>query len=42
MSDTQYPYWKSKDLKPEPKVSVIGEDVIFENNVDDILWQKDI
>jgi predicted metal-dependent peptidase len=36
MSDTQYPYWKSKDLKPEPKVSVIGEDVIFENNVDDI------
>ncbi|WP_428087073.1 vWA domain-containing protein [Candidatus Thioglobus sp.] len=36
MSKTDYPYWSSKDLKPEPKVSVIGEDVIYENNEDDV------
>jgi len=38
MSDSDYPYWRSDELKstPKPKVEVIGEDVIFENNIDDI------
>jgi len=33
MSDSDYPYWRSDELKstPKPKVEVIGEDVIFEN-----------
>ena len=38
MSDSDYPYWRGDDLKsaPKTKVEVIGEDVIFENNIDDI------
>jgi predicted metal-dependent peptidase len=33
---SDYPFWQTGDLKPEfqPKVRVIGEDVMYENNID--------
>lgn len=35
MSDSSYQFWKNNSIKPEPKISVIGEDVIIENNIND-------
>ena len=36
MSDSEYQFWKNDEIKPDKIVQVIGEDVIYENNTDDV------
>ncbi len=36
MSDSEYQFWKNDEIKPDKIVQVIGEDVIYENNTDNV------
>jgi predicted metal-dependent peptidase len=36
VSNSDYKYWQDSKLAPKPKVKVIGEDIVYENNIDDI------
>jgi len=36
MSDSEYQFWKNDEIKPDKIVQVIGEDVVYENNTDNV------
>jgi predicted metal-dependent peptidase len=36
VSDSDYKYWQDSKLTPEPTIKVIGENIVYENNIDDI------
>ncbi|SMN16874.1 Sll7028 protein [uncultured Candidatus Thioglobus sp.] len=36
MSNSEYPFWKNNEIKTEKIVQVIGEDIVFDNNEDDV------
>ena len=36
MSDSDYKYWQDSKLTLDPKVQVIAEDIVYENNTDDV------
>ena len=36
MSDSEYQFWKNDEVGPDKKVKVVGEDIVYENNADDI------
>jgi len=36
MSDSEYQFWKNDELAPEKVPEVIGEEVVYDNNEDNV------